>query len=176
MDYYFYNLFRTEIPDYTFGILCATIAVFVIAKVVDLILGKRNLPTGSDIRYVPIPSDSPKIDRREKISGVWRSKSDNIQYRIYPWGGPYLVETHSLDTPQDCRFYSLHLSTEDEYRFWLEADETLTIVFNEVSDYLYIVEKGILMERISEDKLKEEQELDKIVTKTLKKIKENESN
>lgn len=174
MDYYFYNLFRTAIPDYTFGILCVAIAIFVCFKAVNVIMGKQYGAIEDKSQTVNSLLAPQKTDNREKIVGVWRNKYDNIQYRIYPWGGPYLVESHALDSPRDCKYYSLHNSSDDEYRFWLEADETLTVVFNEVRDYLYIVDKDIILERISEDKLKAEKEVDKIVSETLKRIKENE--
>lgn len=170
MDYNFFNLFWTEIPDYTFGFLCVAVAVYFTLKAVKFITGEKEVSKENDSQPVNVP---PKPDYRGKIVGVWRSKSDNIQYRIYFWGGPYLVAAESIDEPHDTQYHAL-ICSDDPYRFWLESDDTYSLIYNESADILYNVDKNIILERISEAELKTEEELNKICKELLKKIHKNE--
>lgn len=174
MDYNFYNLFWTEIPDYAFGFLCVAVAVYFTFKAIKVLSEKKVEPIGDNLQAVNILSTPTKTDFRSKVEGVWRSKRDNIQYRIYSWGGPYLVAIESIDEPRDTHYHAL-ICSDDPYRFWLESDETCSLIYNESADILYNADKNIVLERISEAELKQEEELNKIVTETLKKIKENET-
>lgn len=173
MDYNFYNLFCTEIPDYTFGFLCVAIAVYFTLKAVKFITDDKEVSKEDTFQPVNVPSIPSKPDFRGKVVGVWRNKCDNIQYRIYYWGGPYLVAVESIDEPHDTQYQAL-ICSEDPYRFWLESDETWSLIYNESTDMLYNVDKNIILERVSEIELKTEEELNKICKEILKKIKKND--
>lgn len=172
--YFFGYLIRTVVPDLAFGFLCIAIAVFFIYKTIKVKRYNRESIENATPQSVNVLSIPSKLDLREKLVGTWRSKYDKIQYHIYPWGGSYLVEIKSTEEPYDTQYHAIFCS-DDSHRFWIESDDTWSVVFNDYGDLLYNLDKNIILERISEETLKEEEEMNKIVDATLKKIKDNET-
>lgn len=171
---YFYNfsyLTHTSFPEIALGILCMVATICLAYKFVRLVKESKSMATSPPPSTASEEVSSPPmkyIDPRSKVCGYWRDSSSKLQFHIYKWGATYMMERKSLSGSFPTKQYAFATAITDDYRFYAEATETLTFVFNENFDWLFFADADMTLERIPDSMVELEEKINSAIEKNQK--------